>query len=199
MVTVSPVSNTGYTVVGSQAGCSGKATIFVNVKNLPSITASASSGVICADDQLVLTASGAVTYSWVSNSQSFLLQGSTVTPPTPPLGVTTSYTVTGVDQFGCTNKALVTVDVEACTGLSHNTSLSGLSVYPNPTSGALTLEVNGASAASVEISDVTGRIVLTDATVGSKTEFDLSTLANGIYYVKVQSDASVEVVKIIKQ
>jgi len=47
--------------------------------------------------------------------------------------------------------------------------------------------------------DLTGRIVLANTTSNHKVDFNISTLANGVYYVRVQSNNSVEVIKIVKQ
>jgi hypothetical protein len=47
--------------------------------------------------------------------------------------------------------------------------------------------------------DLTGRIVLTNTSSNDKIDFNISNLANGVYYVRVQSNNSVEVIKIVKQ
>jgi len=47
--------------------------------------------------------------------------------------------------------------------------------------------------------DFTGRIVLANTSSNDKVELNINTLANGIYYVKIQSNNSFEVIKIVKQ
>ncbi len=90
--------------------------------------------------------------------------------------------------------------MSACVGLeSHSSSLAGVSVYPNPNSGVFTVEMNGNLNASLEISDLTGRIVFKGSCSEGKTNVNINDLANGIYYVKVQSAGQFEVFKVVKQ
>jgi hypothetical protein len=113
--------------------------------------------------------------------------------------VTTSYTVTGTSN-GCSNSATITQSVSACTGLNNNVaSTIGTVVYPNPNTGLFTIELNNGSVKTIEIMDLTGRIVLTNTSSNDKIDFNISNLANGVYFVKVQSNNSVEVIKIVKQ
>jgi len=70
----------------------------------PSVTLTASELIICKGSSVVLTASGALTYSWAGlpsggNSQ-------TVSPET-----TTTYTVTGTGENGCVAQATLTITV----------------------------------------------------------------------------------------
>lgn len=137
-ITVTPLSTTTYTVTGSDAfGCQGTDQVTVTVHNAPAINAGADQS-ICAGDNATLTATGAGvggTYSWMPGS----LSGSSITV-TP--GATTTYTVTGTDQWGCTNTDDVTVTVTAgatinastptpdvCTGSSATINASGGVTY----------------------------------------------------------------------
>jgi endonuclease/exonuclease/phosphatase family metal-dependent hydrolase len=68
-------------------------------------------------------------------------------------------------------------------------------VYPNPTSGPVTISVatGTSSRVSIDILDVTGRVVRTIDSGGPGTgavnyEADLGDLASGLYFVRVQSD-----------
>jgi hypothetical protein len=72
-------------------------------------------------------------------------------------------------------------------------------VYPNPNTGLFTIELNNGSVKTIEVMDLTGRIVLTNTSSNDKIDFNISNLANGVYYVRVQSNNSVEVIKIVKQ
>jgi hypothetical protein len=47
--------------------------------------------------------------------------------------------------------------------------------------------------------DLTGRVVLLNTSSNDKMDFNISNLSNGIYYVRVQSNNAVEVIKIVKQ
>ena len=72
--------------------------------------------------------------------------------------------------------------------------LAALSVYPNPTSGKVTLSFNSAGNIkySIRVFDVTGRVMIIEsisAVVGYNTkEINLENVAKGIYMVSIQSE-----------
>lgn len=69
-------------------------------------------------------------------------------------------------------------------------------IYPNPAEGSL--YVANVEAGSVQISDVTGVPVLA-ASIAGKSAIDISSLAPGVYVVKVQSATGVSTAKFIKK
>jgi hypothetical protein len=168
-----------------------RAAVTVSVNANPTVTAVSSTSLICNGQTASLTASGANTYSWNTSATTSVVAVS----PT----VTTSYTVTGTAN-GCSNVATITQSVSACTGIdSKLPSLTGVMIYPNPTTGVFTVELNNGSTKIIEVIDVTGRIVLANTTSNDKVDFNINTLANGVYYIKIQSTSSIEVIKIVKQ
>ena len=100
-----PNSTTTYTVTGtSAAGCVATDQVIVTVNPIPNVFAG-NDVVTCPDQTVVLTGSGAATYTWspvVTNGVAF----------TPAAGATT-YTVTGTSAAGCTNTDQVLVTVNA--------------------------------------------------------------------------------------
>ncbi len=177
----------------SSLGCvsASRAAVTVSVNANPTVTAVTSLSLICTGQTASLTASGASTYSWNTSATTSVVAVS----PT----VTTSYTVTGTAN-GCSNVATITQSVSACTGIdSKLPSLTGVMIYPNPTTGVFTVELNNGSTKIIEVIDVTGRIVLANTTSNDKVDFNINTLANGVYYIKIQSTSSIEVIKIVKQ
>jgi gliding motility-associated-like protein len=100
-----PNSTTIYTVTGtSAAGCIATDQVLVTVNPIPNVFAG-NDVETCLDQTVVLTGSGAATYTWaptVTNGVAF----------TPAVGVTT-YTVTGTSAAGCTNTDQVLVTVNA--------------------------------------------------------------------------------------
>jgi hypothetical protein len=188
-----PTANVTYTATGTNSlGCTGTATQSVAVNALPTVSVSSSATLICAGQSASLTASGASTYSWNTSSTNTVIS---ITP-----SVTTSYTVTGTGANTCSNSVVFTQSVSACTGLNNNVvSTIGAVVYPNPNAGMFTIELNNGSVKTIEVMDVTGRVVLANTSSNDKIDFNTTTLSNGIYYVRVQSNNSVEVIKIVKQ
>ncbi|MEI8205111.1 MAG: gliding motility-associated C-terminal domain-containing protein, partial [Bacteroidota bacterium] len=93
---VSPFQTTTFYVTGTDANnCSDSATAIVTVNPNPTITIS--SVPICSGATASLTAAGAATYVWNTGATSNPL---VVTP-----SVTTNYTVTGTNTFGCVSTA----------------------------------------------------------------------------------------------
>lgn len=92
-VSVSPVSNTVYSVTGTNSnGCSGTATATVIVNASPTIVISGV-GTICLGTTEILTATGASTYTWNTSNISNTVS---ISPTT-----NTNYSVTGTDANGC--------------------------------------------------------------------------------------------------
>ncbi len=134
-VTVSPAGNTTYTVTGSNGTCGSTATVALVVNPNPTVTASASPTNICSGTSSTLTANGALTYTWNPGA----LTGQTVSV-SPVL--TTTYTVTGSNAFGCTASATVVLVVTPtptvtasvnptliCAGSSATLTGSGATTY----------------------------------------------------------------------
>lgn len=198
VVTINPTTSGSYTVIGTSAnGCSGSFVQAITVNNLPNITVSSSNnGTACKDDVLQLQASGGVTYQWYSSSSNVVMQGGSINVQVP---VTTVFTVVATGANGCVGKNNLTQNIEECTSIKEANKLSGVNVYPNPTSGLLTVEFNSSAAKSVSVQDLTGRVIMTANSTESNLNIDMSNLAAGVYYVKLQSEGAVNVVKVVKE
>ncbi|MFK7920935.1 MAG: T9SS type A sorting domain-containing protein [Bacteroidia bacterium] len=62
-----------------------------------------------------------------------------------------------------------------------------INLYPNPSQGSMTLEIPAQRNAQLEIVDLMGRSVLSKSINQSSTQLDLSSLAKGVYLLKLQS------------
>lgn len=105
LLSVIPVGTQQYSLVASSIqGCTN--TAITNVTVYPVITVSIlpSSTLICSGDQVSLTASGAASYTWSSNSST---NSSIFDMPL----ITQQYSVTGTSADGCTNTAIQTISV----------------------------------------------------------------------------------------
>jgi len=192
-IVVNPTGNTTYQVIGTNTNnCSTTQAITINVYNNPNVTVTANNNLVCAGDGVTLTGSGAVTYQW---------QAGNVVMVGNPLSViatgTGAYTVIGTDANGCSNSAVMSIAIEACTGLSVN-SANNFKVYPNPTTGNIKMEMFEGEK-TIVVTDVTGRVVSEISTINASADMDISRFAAGVYYVKVQSASSLQVIKIVKQ
>ena len=144
-VATAATATTTYTLTATNAVCSNNSPVTLTVNPLPTIGASASASAICIGASTNLTATGAVTYTWMPGS----LTGATVT--VSPVS-TTTYTVTGTDANGCENTAQITITVNTlpavnasaspaaiCDGSTANLTATGAVSYawmPGSLSGA---------------------------------------------------------------
>jgi gliding motility-associated-like protein len=99
--TVSPTSNTNYTINGTNGSCTGSTTATVFINALPNISVNILT--ICAGQSGTLTATGVSTYTWSTGVNT----NSIVASPT----VTSTYTVLGTNSSGCTNTLVATLSV----------------------------------------------------------------------------------------
>ena len=99
-ISVTPTVNTTYTVTGTTNGCTNTKTVSVTVKATPIVVASNTTA--CSGNAVIVSASGATTYSWSTSATTNTIS---VTP-----SVTTTYTVRGTTN-GCFTVKTVTVTV----------------------------------------------------------------------------------------
>jgi gliding motility-associated-like protein len=125
---VRPTATTVYTAIGTDGnGCSNSATIEIIVNPLPSVDAGNNIN-SCRGDDVQLSASGAVTYSW---SPSTFLNNTTIPNPIASPDTTTLYYVTGVDVNGCINSDSVLVTIFRINVIPDETICEGESVQLN--------------------------------------------------------------------
>ncbi len=157
-------SGTYQVVVTNLSGCKGYSnTVTITVNPSPTITINASSNFICEGTPVLLTAGGAVSYSW-SN-------GSTSNPITVQPSTTTTYTVTGTDANGCTNTNQIAITVNQRPAIS--------AVVTNETCS------NGTGA--IDITVTGGTTPYTFAWSNGNTTEDISNLNDGTYTVTVST------------
>lgn len=198
LISVTPTVTTVYSVLGANANCTGGGSIQVTVLPNPTVTATSSApDQMCAGETQMLTGGGnnIVTFQWAANTLFIQAPVAFISP-----SVTTTYTLTGIDANGCSSKVTIVQNVDACVGLNETAStLSGISIFPNPTAGVFTIESNTAISKTIDVMDVTGRVILTNTLKDGKINVNISNLSNGIYYVKIKSENAVEVIKVVKQ
>ena len=130
-----PSGNTSYTVLGTGAnGCSSYAIKSLTVNALPTVLVGSSSNTICSGQPVILSSSGANTYTWSTGA---VTSSITVIPT-----IVTTYSVVGRDLNGCKGTDMVTIQVNStptlivvsnspliCQGQSALLSVSGADTY----------------------------------------------------------------------
>ncbi|MDI1356533.1 MAG: T9SS type A sorting domain-containing protein [bacterium] len=191
-ISVNPAVTTNYTVIGTDAttSCSNSAVQSVSVNNLPVVTITPSSTVICAGKTATLTASGASTYVWDNAA----ITASISVSPT----LTTSYTVTGTATTGCSNTAVRSISVNAlpavaaaatstvlCAGKPSTLTASGANTYVWST---------GPATSSIVVTPTTSTLYTvtgTSATTGCSNTAVLSLSINALPSITVVPSTSI--------
>ena len=156
----------------------------------PEVSISGGDVTIRAGETVRLTASGADSYIWSSGETSAIID----VYPTE----TTIYTVTGYNG-NCSSSASTTITVEGSIGIDGTlASLPAINVYPNPAHNSVTVE--SATMNQLTLTDITGRTIIDTPVYATRYTFNISTLANGIYFIRTtHSDGSRSTAKIIKK
>ena len=147
LIVLSPTVNTisSVTVTGSN-GCKDSANKVITVHNLPTVTAGASTTLLCEGKALTLNGYGAVTYSWSGNAIN-----NTIFYPL----VSKTYTVTGTDGNGCMDTDVIVITVNPLPMVTAVSSSS--SICAGETS---TLLVSGATTYTWNTNENTTSIVI---------------------------------------
>ena len=189
---VSPTATASYSVTGTSAqGCvsSNAVVSTVSVNALPLINASGSNSIICVGELVTLTANGGTSYVWSTGATSASIA---VSP-----SATTNYTVTGTGSNGCSSTAIITQSVNLCTGIESLNNTKAFIVYPNPTSGIITLKLS--SDAQVIITNDMGQQLFNQSFTQNEHSIDLSHVATGMYIVTVVCKDQHQFFKLVKQ
>lgn len=104
-------------------------------------------------------------------------------------------------HFDCTDQDFISVDDVTVTASSlmavSDVSKKSVSIYPNPTTEALTVNVNS-KINSADIYDLSGKLVR-NATVSAENKVNVQDLKNGTYVLKVNTAAGSTAHKFIKK
>jgi len=182
-VSFSPSITTSYALSGTNTltGCTSTntslQTIVVNPLPVLSITAA---DTVCSGESVVLTITGAFTYSW-SNNQN----GSSITVvPTS----STIYTVAGSDNNGCINSTTFNLDVLECVGINsyETTTYLPIKVFPNPNNGHFTISTD--LKMDLTIFNELGQVVKTISFKEDNENYSIDDIPNGIYFIVGQKD-----------
>lgn len=89
-----------------------------------------------------------------------------------------------------------TVACANATGIEVNSTLKA-TLFPNPTSGVIQLEVEAFSGKSIAISDIAGKTLFQQALNNNTTTIDCNTFAEGIYLLRIAGEGRSEVKRFV--
>ncbi|MEZ4922093.1 MAG: M43 family zinc metalloprotease [Crocinitomicaceae bacterium] len=180
-----PVGSLTYTVTSTLGVCSAQDQIIVTTLDSPSLSGVVTDANGGANGSIDLTISGGTppyaSISWDSGQSTEDITGLSAG----------TYTVTVTDDNGCSNSETFTVqDIAGIEDLIG----AYLLIYPNPTSGEFTVQLNGEY--QITITDARGRLILQK--IGAdQTMFDLSSYESGVYFIRIDQNGKMTVRKLM--
>jgi hypothetical protein len=184
-----PSATQTYQVTGVDANnCSNSDEVQITINALPVINAGADQ-TICPGVSIILSATGGINYLWnngVTNGISFI--------PT----ATQNYIASGSDINGCSNSDTVLVTVIDCTGMEEQEGVD-VSVYPNPIQDVLHFDFHQVIRGAIELLSVEGKLISSVEINDLETyQMDLSSLAFGPYFIRMNLNGQTKSIKVIK-
>ncbi len=141
---------------------------------------------------------GFATYLWTNGWTNQLLP---VGANTLTGGQDTIFGVTVTDANGCSGTDTISIFVIDDVGMADQDGEMNLAIFPNPSNGEFTMQINGFSGKLVmNILDVAGKVVYAEelnVVDGFAKSFDFSTLAKGVYNIQLISNENVKTEKLI--
>lgn len=189
--TISIAPNAPVICMGENSyGCQSSYSLTLGQFALPNVIVNSLDHTICRGETQTLTATGATSYSWNGAAGNSTLAVS----PT----VSTTYTLTGIDQNGCVNTYSYTQFIATCIGINEEKSNVETSlVYPNPGNGTFSLSLP--DEAELAITNQLGQIVL-ETKLRAGISLVETSLGKGIYlYTLTFKDKSSGTGKLIIQ
>ena len=195
--TVSPITSTTYTVTAANSctTATSSVTVLVNQPSAINVTGNAN---ICGSGFTWLTANGANSYSW---SPALGLNSTTGAAVLAQPTITTTYTVVGISNGGCSSSNNVTINVSAvpvinvspssgnvCSGTATTLTASGAITYAWAGSGLQS--TSGANVTAIPISTGSVTYTVTGTSNGCSASATTSVVVNASPNVQV-TDGSI--------
>ncbi|MBI9035549.1 MAG: T9SS type A sorting domain-containing protein [Bacteroidales bacterium] len=193
-VSLKPVeSGANYVIVSDASGCTGETEIMFTVLEAASFDLGEDIAV-CGSNTIELdaTSDGDYSYSWLPGNEISAIISADSTGV--GFGEKQFTAIVTNNESNCVVEKTVTITFMDCTGLDENAGNIQISMYPNPASSTVYLEMSSdqTEISTLEITDVSGRIVYKeDITTGStliKKKLDVNFLAEGTYFVNIKNN-----------
>lgn len=183
-ISVTPTASVQYTVVGTNSNnCSNSAVATVTVNALPVVSLNLSAiNLQCVNVNSVSLSGGLPAGGTYTGTAVTLGNFSPSSAGVGTYTITYSYT----DANNCSNTADDVMTVDACTGINTIESSSFI-VYPNPSNGIVTVK-SMVYPASINVFDLSGKLVASKVVTTTEMELNLSELANGVYHLSIITD-----------
>ena len=188
-VPFAPTATAVYAVTGfGTNGCSQLDNVSVTVNPVPAASINLSGSV-------VLTASPAgMSYQWINCGTGQEIADATGASYTATYNG--SYAVIVTNANGCSDTS--TCEIVNAVGLN-NLAATTVEVYPNPTTGQVTIEYPGQDLSSVQIYDAQGKLLMNYPQFKSGEAIQLERFATGVYTIIIENNVIQHIERIVKQ
>lgn len=167
-------------VTDPQSGCFSSDTVNITIYGPPVVSLALASDSVCVNGGSISLSGGLPAGGVYSGTA---VTGGIFDPAVAGTGNhTITYTYT--DGNGCVDSAAQVISVSACLSLETN-EMAGVRIFPNPSSGMVSVETPFEAGAKVEITDHLGRVLQVIYTTSNLTPVNMTLLADGIYFVRV--------------
>jgi hypothetical protein len=189
---INNTATTTYTFTPTTGLCATTATMAITVNSTPAptgpATQSISSNLTIAS--ISVTGTGIVWYASAANAAS----GTNPLPSTTALSNTTYYATQTVAS--CTSTASLSVTIT--TLANQDFDMSQFSYYPNPVNDILNLSYSQ-DMNMVKVFNMVGQELLSKAVNANTAQIDLSSFANGAYFIQVKIGTLMKTVRVVRR
>jgi hypothetical protein len=154
----------------------------VTVHSLPTVTLTGNVDTVCKSANAITLSGGTPAGGTFSGT------GVTGTTFDPSAAVTANTVITYAytDNNGCSSNASETIVVKVCTSIDKIADDIVFNLYPNPASSVLNIETDQQLfGTSIQVLDVSGKVISTQIIDNNRTIFNVSNFANGNYFFRV--------------
>ncbi len=149
----------------------------------------------------------ATSYTWTVPSGISITSGTgtnSIIITVSPKAISDTITVEGKNTCGSGTASVKNIIVKVCTGIFVNKKETGISVFPNPAGGELTIAItDGENKMDVRIIDMRGQAVFRESLNNIPNNFrqmiDVSAFSRDVYFVEITSSRIFMIRKIILQ
>lgn len=202
-ITFSTAGIYSVTLIATNANGTSQLTQTVNIANCAPTANFLLGTLTCTNSAVSMTNTsfgGATSYSWsASPSVGSISPNATAMSPTITFVNAGTYTVTLRATNGSgTSIATKTIVISNCVGINENTIFANnVHVFPNPAKDMLNIEVSSSDNYSVVLTNLIGKVILTDKSSKDKMNMNLSNVTPGVYFLTIDSKGQKATKKII--
>lgn len=176
-------------------GCVGIGSIEVDVNDVPTANDIFVQGFYPNYTFSVLNAQNASTYDWNFGDGASITNGASSV--SHMYWNENTFTVTATLNNACGSTTLTKqVDITNTASLDE-VQIEGLSIYPNPTSSVLNIEILDNSTSLISVYSVTGAVILSDYQFNQTATISVSDWNKGVYFIHITNNGVSKVEKVV--